>query len=101
MGTVLAQIAADALGVDPRAVRVTAGDTAAQPFGSGSWASRSTVVGGSAVHQAATAVRQRAIELAARILEAPEEDLNLAAGPLTLPAAPPPLPTPPPTPQAP
>jgi carbon-monoxide dehydrogenase large subunit/6-hydroxypseudooxynicotine dehydrogenase subunit gamma len=78
--TVLAQIAADALGVDPRAVRVTAGDTAAQPFGSGSWASRSTVVGGSAVHQAAVAVRERAIELAARVLEAAEEDLDLAGG---------------------
>ena len=78
--TVLAQIAADALGVDPGAVRVTAGDTAAQPFGSGSWASRSTVVGGSAVHQAAAAVRDRAIELAARILEAAEEDLDLADG---------------------
>jgi len=78
--TVLAQITADALGVDPRAVRVVAGDTAAQPFGSGSWASRSTVVGGSAVHQAATAVRRRAIELAARILEASEEDLDLTDG---------------------
>ena len=59
--TVLAQITADALGVDPRTVRVTAGDTAAQPFGAGSWASRSTVVGGSAVHQAALAVRERAL----------------------------------------
>ena len=78
--TVLAQIAADALGADPRSVRVTAGDTAAQPFGSGSWASRSTVVGGSAVHQAAAAVRERAIELAARILEAAEEDLDLTGG---------------------
>ncbi len=78
--TVLAQIAADALGADPRSVRVTAGDTAAQPFGAGSWASRSTVVGGSAVHQAATAVRERAIELAARVLEASEEDLSLTGG---------------------
>jgi carbon-monoxide dehydrogenase large subunit len=78
--TVLAQIAADALSVDPGAVRVTAGDTAAQPFGAGSWASRSTVVGGSAVHQAATAVRERAIQLAARILEAAEEDLEVAGG---------------------
>jgi aerobic carbon-monoxide dehydrogenase large subunit len=78
--TVLAQIAADALGVDPRTVRVTAGDTAAQPFGAGSWASRSTVVGGSAVHQAATAVRERAIELAGRILEAAPGDLDLAGG---------------------
>ena len=78
--TVLAQITGDALGVDPRAVRVTAGDTAAQPFGSGSWASRSTVVGGSAVHQAAAAVRERAIELAGRILEVAGEDLELADG---------------------
>jgi len=78
--TVLAQIAADALGVDPRAVRVTAGDTAAQPFGAGSWASRSTVVGGSAVHLAATAVRDRAVELAARILEVAAADLEVRDG---------------------
>jgi carbon-monoxide dehydrogenase large subunit len=78
--TVMAQITADALGVDPGVVQVTLGDTAAQPFGGGSWASRSTVVGGSAVHQAATAVRARAIQLAARVLEAAEEDLDLAGG---------------------
>jgi carbon-monoxide dehydrogenase large subunit len=82
--TVLAQIAADALGVDPRIVQVTAGDTAAQPFGAGSWASRSTVVGGSAVHQAATAVRERTVQLAARILEAAEEDLDLSDGFITV-----------------
>jgi aerobic carbon-monoxide dehydrogenase large subunit len=78
--TVLAQIAADALGVDPLVVRVVAGDTAAQPFGAGSWASRSTVVGGTAVHQAATAVRERAVQLAARMLEAGEEDLEVRDG---------------------
>ena len=78
--TALAQIAADALGVDPGTVGVVTGDTAAQPFGAGSWASRSTVVGGSAVHQAATAVRVRAIELAARMLEVAEEDLDLEDG---------------------
>jgi carbon-monoxide dehydrogenase large subunit len=78
--TVLAQIAADALGVDPGVVCVTTGDTVAQPFGAGSWASRSTVVGGSAVHQAAAAVRERAVQLAARILEAAPEDLELRDG---------------------
>jgi carbon-monoxide dehydrogenase large subunit len=78
--TVLAQIAADALGVDPVVVRVVAGDTAAQPFGAGSWASRSTVVGGTAVHQAAIAVRERAVQLAARMLEAAEEDLEVRDG---------------------
>jgi len=78
--TVLAQIAADALGVDPGVVRVTAGDTNAQPFGAGSWASRSTVVGGSAVHLAATAVRERAVELAARIFEAAPADIAVRDG---------------------
>jgi aerobic carbon-monoxide dehydrogenase large subunit len=78
--TVLAQIAADGLGVEPGVVRVTTGDTAAQPFGAGSWASRSTVVGGSAVHLAATAVRERAIQLAARILEAASADLEVRDG---------------------
>jgi CO/xanthine dehydrogenase Mo-binding subunit len=82
--TVLAQIAADALGVDPGVVRVAAGDTVAQPFGAGSWASRSTAVGGSAVHQAATAVRERALQLAARILEVAESDLDLADGSVTI-----------------
>jgi carbon-monoxide dehydrogenase large subunit len=82
--TALAQIAADALGVDPGAVHVTVGDTAAQPFGSGSWASRSTVVDGSAVHLAATAVRERAVQLAARMLEVAEEDLEVGDGQVTV-----------------
>jgi len=73
--TALAQIAADALGVDPAAVSVVNGDTNLQPFGGGSWASRSTVVAGSAVHAAASAVRLRAAQIAARILEASEDDL--------------------------
>jgi carbon-monoxide dehydrogenase large subunit/6-hydroxypseudooxynicotine dehydrogenase subunit gamma len=78
--TVLAQIAADALGVDPRAVDVVNGDTELQPFGTGSWASRSTVVAGNAVHQAASAVRARAAQLAARMLEAAEDDLVVTDG---------------------
>jgi len=51
-------------------VSVVNGDTDRQPFGGGSWASRSTVVAGSAVHAAAGAVRHRAAEVAARMLEA-------------------------------
>ena len=73
--TVLAQIAADALGVHPDQVSVVNGDTDRQPFGGGSWASRSTVVAGSAVHAAAGAVRDRAAEVAARMLEAAPGDL--------------------------
>jgi CO/xanthine dehydrogenase Mo-binding subunit len=78
--TVLAQIAADAVGVDPAGVFVTLGDTAAQPFGTGSWASRSTVVGGSAVHLAATAVREQAVQLAASALEVDVADLDVRDG---------------------
>ncbi len=73
--TVLAQIAADTLGVHPDQVSVVNGDTDKQPFGGGSWASRSTVVAGSAVHAAAGAVRDRATEIAARLLEAAPGDL--------------------------
>jgi aerobic carbon-monoxide dehydrogenase large subunit len=78
--TVLAQIAADALGVGPQAVDVVNGDTDLQPFGTGSWASRSTVMAGNAVHLAASAVRSRATQLAARMLEAAEDDLVVTDG---------------------
>jgi carbon-monoxide dehydrogenase large subunit/6-hydroxypseudooxynicotine dehydrogenase subunit gamma len=78
--TVLAQIAADALGVEPDEVSVINGDTVLQPFGGGSWASRSTVVAGSAVHAAACAVRDRAAQVAARMLEVAPADLVSANG---------------------
>jgi aerobic carbon-monoxide dehydrogenase large subunit len=78
--TVLAQIAADALGVGPQAVDVVNGDTDLQPSGTGSWASRSTVMAGNAVHLAASAVRARATQLAARMLEAAEDDLVVTDG---------------------
>jgi carbon-monoxide dehydrogenase large subunit/6-hydroxypseudooxynicotine dehydrogenase subunit gamma len=61
-------------------VDVVNGDTDLQPFGTGSWASRSTVVAGNAVHRAACAVRARATQLAARMLEAAEDDLVVAGG---------------------
>jgi carbon-monoxide dehydrogenase large subunit/6-hydroxypseudooxynicotine dehydrogenase subunit gamma len=78
--TVLAQIAAEPLGIDPRAVEVVNGDTELQPFGGGSWASRSTVVSGSAVRLAAEAVAGRALRVAARVLGVPESELRLADG---------------------
>jgi carbon-monoxide dehydrogenase large subunit len=78
--TVLAQIAADALGVSPEVVQVVNGDTMRQPFGMGSWASRSTVVSGSAVHAAALAVRARARQVGARMLEVAEDDLDVRDG---------------------
>jgi aerobic carbon-monoxide dehydrogenase large subunit len=78
--TALAQIAADALGVSPEVVRVVNGDTARMPFGMGSWASRTTVVAGNAVHAAALAVRARARQVGARMLEVSEDDLEVRDG---------------------
>ena len=78
--TAMAQIAADALGVSPDVVRVVNGDTARMPFGMGSWASRTTVVAGNAVHAAALAVRDRARQVGARMLEVAEDDLDVHDG---------------------
>lgn len=78
--TVLAQIAADELHVDLDKVDVINGDTLLQPYGMGSWASRSTVVSGSAVHGAGLRVAERMTELASRILEVAPSDLVAANG---------------------
>jgi carbon-monoxide dehydrogenase large subunit len=82
--TVLAQISADVLGVCPDAVSVVAGDTGLLGDGVGSWASRSTVVGGSAVRRAAEATAALAREAAAVLLGADPADLTLAGGRVTL-----------------
>lgn len=81
--TVLAQIAADVLGVDPADVAVIAGDTELLGDGVGSWASRSTVVGGSAVLRAAEATADLARRAAAALLGADPADLGLNRGRVT------------------
>ena len=76
--TTLAQIAADELGVTPEDVTVIAGDTAGVEHGTGSFASRAAVVGGSAVALAARDVHAKARLLAARALGCAEADLEQA-----------------------
>jgi carbon-monoxide dehydrogenase large subunit/6-hydroxypseudooxynicotine dehydrogenase subunit gamma len=78
--TVLAQIAAAEFRVSPDLVDVVNGDTQLQPFGTGSWASRSTVVTGSAVLGAGRKVVSRLRELAGRILEVSPADVEVADG---------------------
>jgi carbon-monoxide dehydrogenase large subunit len=78
--TVLAQIAADALGVPFDRVDVLRGDTDAVPFGIGTIASRSTVTAGNAVHQAAVQLHERILALAGDMLEAAPADLELVDG---------------------
>ncbi|WP_327086718.1 xanthine dehydrogenase family protein molybdopterin-binding subunit [Nonomuraea sp. NBC_01738] len=77
--TTLAQIAADQVGVPIERVRVVLGDTLATPYsGIGSIASRSLVVGGGALRQAAGKLRERIIAIAAHRLEAAPDDLEIA-----------------------
>lgn len=57
--TMLAQIVASALHIGPDQVTVRDGDTAALPYGMGTWGSRSAVMGGGAVLTAATRVGEK------------------------------------------
>jgi aerobic carbon-monoxide dehydrogenase large subunit len=74
------QIAADVLGVPFDDVQVVHGDTKAAPQGMDTYGSRSLVVGGTAVHQAATKVVDKARKVAAHLLEASEQDLEFSDG---------------------
>ncbi|HZQ65460.1 MAG TPA: xanthine dehydrogenase family protein molybdopterin-binding subunit [Gaiellaceae bacterium] len=78
--TVMAQIAADVLSVSPQQIEVVYGDTNLIPDGVGSWSSRSTVIGGSAVQAAAEATVAKARRLAGQFLEVAEEDLEVVEG---------------------
>ena len=63
--TCLAQIAGEALGVDPARVTVRHGDTDLIPHGVGSFASRGTVMAGNAVHAAVNELRDQVLARAA------------------------------------
>jgi carbon-monoxide dehydrogenase large subunit len=78
--TILAQIAAEQLGVKPDDVQVQIGDTAAFPMGMSTVGSRTTVTAGSSVHLAAVEVRDKAIRLAAEALECAAADLEIVDG---------------------
>lgn len=78
--TTLAQIAADALHRSPGDVTVVEGDTDLVPDGMGSFASRTAVVAGSAVHVAATQLCQRAKEQAGRLLRLDADEVELVDG---------------------
>jgi carbon-monoxide dehydrogenase large subunit len=78
--TTLAQVCADALGIDANQITVRVGDTATVPFGVGTYASRSTVTAGNAVAGAAEAIVRKARALAAAVLEISAVDLELSAG---------------------
>jgi carbon-monoxide dehydrogenase large subunit len=78
--TAWSQLVADRLGVPFEDVEVLHGDTSVSPRGLDTYGSRSLVVGGAAVVNAAEKVVAKARRVAAHLLEASEDDLDFTGG---------------------
>jgi aerobic carbon-monoxide dehydrogenase large subunit len=78
--TMLAQLAADELGVPLTDVEVVTGDTRRFGYAVGTFASRTAVTSGSAVTLAARKAKQKALRVAADALEVSPGDLEITDG---------------------
>jgi CO/xanthine dehydrogenase Mo-binding subunit len=78
--TIVAQIAATAVGVEMSCVKVMTGDTDKTPYGGGTWASRAAGIGGEAVLQAGLALKRNILEAGAVILKQPLDELDIVDG---------------------
>jgi len=78
--TSFAQIAADELGVDLHDVTVIHGDTAIVQYGIGTFGSRATAVGGTAMLIAIQKLKEKAAKIAAHILQCETSGLAFEAG---------------------
>jgi aerobic carbon-monoxide dehydrogenase large subunit len=78
--TTFAQLAADELGVPYDDIEIIHGDTAAIPFGMGTYGSRSAAVGGAAIYSSIQKIKEKGKKIAAHLLEASEGDLEYAEG---------------------
>ncbi|ATY85761.1 carbon monoxide dehydrogenase [Kyrpidia spormannii] len=78
--TTFAQIVADRFGIPVEDVEVVHGDTDRISMGWGTYGSRTTPVGGSAIAMAADRVLEKARKIAAHMLEVSEEDVEFADG---------------------
>ena len=80
--TTFAQIVAEQTGIPAYDIKVEHGDTDHTPYGLGTYASRSTPVGGAATAVVAGKIADKARHIAAHLLEAAAEDIELEAGKL-------------------
>jgi carbon-monoxide dehydrogenase large subunit len=78
--TTYTQMAAEWLGVDPSNIRFVQGDTDKVGFGRGTYAARSSLVGGCALRLAADAVIAKASIVAALLLDADASNVRFADG---------------------
>ncbi|MDR5709223.1 MAG: xanthine dehydrogenase family protein molybdopterin-binding subunit [Armatimonadota bacterium] len=86
--TTFAQIAAELLHLDVADVAVQYGDSAVVPPGVGTFGSRSTTIGGSALVVALRKIREKATRIAAHLLEAAEADIEWEGAQLRVRGAP-------------
>jgi len=82
--TTLAQVVAEHLGVRVDDIRIIQGDSAAVPGGTGTYASRSTVLAGGAGTLAAQELREKVLHVASHLLEAAPADLAAYGGRITV-----------------
>ncbi|HEU4435337.1 MAG TPA: xanthine dehydrogenase family protein molybdopterin-binding subunit, partial [Pyrinomonadaceae bacterium] len=82
--TSFAQIAADELGVDLNDVTVIHGDTGVVQYGIGTFGSRATAVGGTAVFVAIQKLKEKADKIAAHMLQADASKLSFEGGKYSL-----------------
>jgi carbon-monoxide dehydrogenase large subunit len=82
--TLYKQIAHDRLGIDPSELQFIDGDTDRVAFGMGTNGSRSTVVGGTAVWNAAGRIIEKGRKIAAHMFEAAADDIQFEAGRYTV-----------------
>lgn len=85
--TSFAQIAADELGVDLNDVTVIHGDTAIVQYGIGTFGSRATAVGGTAVLVAIQKLKEKANKIAAHLLQAEADRVTFEGGRFSVQAA--------------
>ena len=78
--TTFAQLVADKLGLSVEDVDIVHGDTAAIPMGWGTYGSRTTAVGGTAIFKATEKVIEKAKKVAAHLLEAAPDDVIFDSG---------------------
>ena len=78
--TTLAQICAAHFGLEAQAIEVAAGDTSTIGYGMGGFASRQSIMAGTAVNEASFKVSRKAVAAASAILKVPEEELVLSHG---------------------
>ena len=86
--TTFAQLAAAEFGIPVEDVEVVESDTAQVQQGTGTFGSRSAVVGGTAIHMSASKIKDKARRIAAHMLEAAPEDVVYEDGKLFVQGAP-------------